>query len=178
MQYCSICDVFSHLEQNCCKYTSFGTCSFVLSELFVSCVVSKLEKYVQHMLAGGRHVHQWTHNTKMAGLFILFTCDTVPIVAFVRILFDQSASRSVILTKHKCALPFILHFHFVLIEAFQTPKVPFAYVTWNFSPCRCTRKTYYTVTTYLSATTPYLHPLLQPWQTYRLDKAPVRLAMT
>ena len=35
----------------------------------------KIIKYVQHMLAGGRHVHQWANKAKIAGLF-LFTRTT------------------------------------------------------------------------------------------------------
>ena len=50
----------------------------------------EIVKYVQHMLTGGRQVHQSTKKIKMAGLFVLFTYDTELFVAVVRILGDQS----------------------------------------------------------------------------------------
>ena len=53
----------------------------------------RIIKFVQHNLAGGRHVHQWMHKAKMAGLFVLFTCSTEPFFAFVLISGDQSATR-------------------------------------------------------------------------------------
>ena len=81
------------------------------------CILRRLEivKYVQHMLAGGRHVHQWTHEAKMADLFFLFTCATEPFVAFVRISVDQSATRSGTLTKLN-ALFLLPRFYFLWLS--------------------------------------------------------------
>ena len=81
-------------------------------------------KYVQHMLAGGWYVHQGEHKANMTDIFVLITCDTEPFVAFLRILGDQSATRSTTLSKLTCAvLPFTLRFPFVIIEACLSPKV-------------------------------------------------------
>ena len=76
----------------------------------------KIIKYVQHTLAGARHVHEWTHKAKMAGLFVLFTCSTEPLVAFVRVSGYQSAKRSATRSKLSCALPFSLFFLFVVMK--------------------------------------------------------------
>ena len=51
------------------------------------------------MLTGSRHVHQWTHEAKMVGLFFLFTCSTEQFVTFVRISGDQSATGTATLTQ-------------------------------------------------------------------------------
>jgi len=69
-------------------------------------ILRRLEivNYLQHMLAGGRDVHKWTHKAEIAGLFLLFTCATEPFVAFVRILGDHSATRTATLTKLTRAL--------------------------------------------------------------------------
>jgi hypothetical protein len=77
------------------------------------------------MLAGGRHVRQWTHKARMADLFVLFTCGTEPFDAFVRILGDQNAARNATLTKLTCALLLTFHF-FVFMEACLTPNVSVA----------------------------------------------------
>ena len=63
-------------------------------------------KYVQHMLTGGRHVHSWTHKSKMADFFLV-TYDTEPLDVFVLRFYDQSATRTAIFTKLTCAPPFI-----------------------------------------------------------------------
>ena len=34
----------------------------------------EIVKYVQHVLAGGRHVHRYTHKAKMAELCSLYRC--------------------------------------------------------------------------------------------------------
>ena len=70
------------------------------------------------MLTGGWHGNQWTHKAKMADLFVLFTCDTYPFVAFVRIIGDQSAVPTTTLTKLTCALAFTSRFLSVFIEAY------------------------------------------------------------
>jgi len=64
----------------------------------------KIVKYVQLMLTGGRHIHHWTHKAKMVGLFVLFTCSTEPLVAFLRNLGDHSATHNATISKLARAL--------------------------------------------------------------------------
>ena len=73
----------------------------------------KIIKYVQHKVASDRHVLQWKHKAKRAGLLFLFTCVTEPFVAFVLLICDQSAVRPATLTKLTSAL-LILHRVFFL----------------------------------------------------------------
>ena len=85
----------------------------------------EMVKYIQHMLAGGWHVHQRTRKEKMTDLFVLVTCGTEPFLSFVRILDDQSGTLTTTLTMLTCALflTFTLRFPYVIIEAYLTPKV-------------------------------------------------------
>ena len=91
----------------------------------------KIIKCVQHMLAGGRHVHQWMHKANLASLFVLVTCDTEPYVAFVLRMCDQNATRTGTLTKITSALLPTSRFPFVLIEECLNPKLSVAQVTRN-----------------------------------------------
>ena len=102
----------------------------------------KIIKYVQNMLAGGRHVHKWTHKAKMA-VFLLFTCVTEPFVGIVRISGDHIATPTATLTNVTRALIFTFRFLFMVISAHLTPKVSVALVTSNSRPRVLTRRTYH-----------------------------------
>ena len=131
-------------------------------------ILRRLEiiKYVQHTLAGARHVHQWTHK-ELPNLFVLVTCGTEPFVAFLRIVGDQSDTRTTSLTKLTLTLPFTYRFPFVVLEACLTPKLSFAHLTRNSIPPVFTRNSYHTVTTCLLASVFHAisKPLLQTSQT-------------
>ena len=147
MQSCSISDISSHLEQNCCKHTRFGTCLIVLSERFVSCVFSKSQNTYStcSLQAGtftsGRVKQRWPTSSHYI--------DTEPFVAFVLPTCNQSAARTTKLAKLTCALPFTLRFPFVVIEACLSPKVSVAQVTMDSRPRVFTRRTYHTFATCL-----------------------------
>ena len=116
----------------------------------------------------------------MAGLFVLFNCSTEPFVTFVRILDDQSATRIATFTKLTHAVLLAGVFFLCLSKHVQLLKCLLHSSQGILHPAYLhgglTIQSLHVCSQVFDA--PYLQPLLQPSQTYRLAIAPVRLSMT
>jgi len=138
----------SHIEQNCCTQTRFGTCNVALSKISYSRLSQN--RRIHYLIAGWQHFFQRSHITQMTYFFIIITVLAISFITFMVFTYHEFSTRTA--TSLTLAHSFFLcRTYLVIIITILTSKVCITFVTRNSNTFECARKASHACATRLIA---------------------------